>query len=254
MIYLLVLFGSFLGICAILGLRIAFKNRSVRRFVRSISQRADTAEKRGLHFEEETSFERPKRDPRTSAIALQKLHSLTRQAEKAQAQRDFTGAESLYIQALTVSPDAYDVQAQLAKLYLETGREPKAEAMYRELLRNEEDVSFYANLGLAYYRQEKFTEACTSYKAALERDPKNPDRYAAVGRACMAAGNFADAAGALEHACTRLSRDTELLQLLGECLERLGKPYEAEEVYRRINKLEPYNEEVKSKLTQLAQA
>jgi tetratricopeptide (TPR) repeat protein len=203
-------------------------------------------------FTEEKRVERPK-SPRASAIDMQQVRTIARQAEKALAQQNPEEAERLFIQALTIQPNAADVQAQLAKLYLTTDRENKAEAMYKELLTRNDDVSFHSNLGLAYYRQGKFIEACQAYQEALNRDPQTPERTSALGRACIAAKRFEEAAPLLEKASQRLSRDVQLLHLLAECYIQLGRPDKAEEAYRRINKLEPYNEEVKSKITALAQ-
>ncbi len=179
---------------------------------------------------------------------MQKVRSLVRSAEKMLAQEKVEDAERFLIQALTIQPHAHDVRAELAKLYLTTGRESKAEAMYRELLQHRDDVSFHANLGLAYYKQEMYVEACHAYQEALNRDAKNPERTAALGRACIAAKRFEEAAPLLEKASAFLSRDIELMHLLAECYLQLNQKDKAEEAYRRINKLEPYNEEVKTKL------
>ena len=126
--------------------------------------------------------------------------------------------------------------------------------MYKELLQQRDDVSFHSNLGLAFYRQSKFVDACHAYQEALNRDPQAPERSAALGRACIAAQRFEEAAPLLEKASVRLSRDTSLLHLLAECYLQLGYAEKAEETYRRINKLEPYDEEVKAKLLSLAKA
>lgn len=252
MLYVLVLSISLFGICLLFGFRALLRNRAVRRFVRSIKQRFRFAEERGAITIEEKSMERPRKSPRTSAIELQQVRSLIRQAEKAMAQEKIEEAERLFIQALTVQPHAYDVQAMLAKLYLTTGRENKAEAMYRELLQHRDDVSFHSNLGLSYYRQGKYVEACHAYQESLNRDPQTPERSAALGRACIAAQRFEEAAPLLEKATQRLSRSTDLLRLLADCYLQLGNTEKAEETYRRINKIEPYDEEVKAKLLSLA--
>lgn len=199
-------------------------------------------------FVEETNIPRPRKNPRTSAIELQQVRTFTRSAEKALLQNKTEEAERLFIQALTIHPHAYDVSAQLAKLYLTTGRESKAEAMYRELLQHCDDVSFHANLGLAYYKQEKYVDACYAYQEALNRDPKNPERTAALGRACIAAHRFEEAVPLLEKASAFMTRDTELLHMLAESYLQLNQRDKAEETYQRINRLEPYNEEVKSKI------
>lgn len=254
MLYLLVLIGSLFGIVALFGTRMLLRTRAVRRFVRGVKQRFDDVEGRGVMLVEETVIEKPRKSPRASAIELQQVRSLVRMAEKALLQEKNEEAERLFIQALTIQPNALDVQAQLAKLYLTTDRETKAEALYRELLTKRDDVTFFSNLGLAYYRQGKFEEACQAYQEALNRDPQTPERCAALGRACIAAHRFEEAAPLLEKATQRLSRNTELLLLLAESYLQIGQKDKAEDAYRRINKIEPYNEEVKSKLVSLAQA
>lgn len=254
MVYVFVLIGSLVGLCVLLGLRLAMRQRTIRRFVRSVQQRFDEAEERGAVLVEETVVERPRKSPRTSAIEMQQVRTLLRNAEKAIAQNKTEEAERIFIQALTIQPAAHDVRAQLAKLYLTTDRESKAEAMYKELLAHCDDVSFHANLGLAYYRQGRYVDACYAYQEALNRDPKNAERSAALGRACIAAHRFEEAAPLLEKATLFLSKDTQLLHLLAECYLQLNQRDKAEETYRRINRLEPYNEEVKNKLKAVAAA
>lgn len=254
MIYVYVLFGSLFGICFILGGRILVRHHAVRRFVRGITKRTEHAQERGAVILEETRIEKPRKNPRISAIEMQQVRTLSRDAEKALAQSKYDDAERLFIQALTINPKAFDVQAELAKLYLLTDRDHKAEAMYRELLQHRDDASYFANLGLAYYRQAKFVESCHAYQQALNRDPKSPERTAALGRACIAAQRFEEAAPLLEKAVVRLSRDTALMHLLAECYLQLGHADKAEEVYRRINKLEPYDEAVKQKISALTKA
>jgi len=247
-VYALVFIGSLVGIVALVGLRVALKQRTIRRFVRSVHQRFKSVEDRGAVIIDETPVEKPRKNPRTSAIEMQQVRSLVRSADKAWKQEKIEEVERLLIQALTIHPHDHDVRAQLAKLYLTTDRENKAEAMYRELLQHRDDVSFHANLGLAYYRQAQYVDACYAYQEALNREPKNPERSAALGRACIAAQRFEEAAPLLEKASMFLSRNTEMLHLLAECYLQLGSRDKAEEAYRRINKLEPYNEDVKAKM------
>lgn len=250
--YVVVFLTALLGIAALFLGRILLRNRGVRRLVRSVKMRFQSVQDRGAVLLDERVATKPRKNPRTSAIDLQKVRSLMRSAEKEIALQHHGEAEHLLIQALTINPDATDTQAELAKLYLTTGREAKAEALYRELITKRDDVSFYANLGLAYYKQGKYVDACFAYQEALNRDPQTPERSAALGRACIAAHRFNDAAPLLEKAIQRLARDTELLHLLAECYVQLQDNAKAGEVYRRINKIEPYNEGVKQKITALA--
>lgn len=250
--YVIVFLTAFFGIVALVAGRLLLRNRSVRRLVRSMKMRFQSAEDRGASLVEERTVDRPRKNPRTSAIELQKVRSLMRAAEKEIALQNYAEAEHILIQALTINPESVDTQAELAKLYLTTNREAKAEALYKELVQKREDVSFFANLGLAYYMQAKYVDACFAYQEALNRDPQTPERSAALGRACIAARRFKEAAPLLEKAIARLSRDIELLHLLAECYVQLNENTKAEEVYRRINKIEPYNEGVKQKISALS--
>lgn len=253
LLYVLVLIGSLSAILAMLVTRGVIQKRSIRRFVRSVRSRFASVADRGAIIVEETVVERPRRNPRTSAIELQQVRSLLRSAEKAGKQGQADIVEKVLIQALTIHPHSIDVRAELAKLYLTTSRESKAEAMYKELLRDVADVSFFANLGLAYYKQEQYIEACQAYQEALNIEPKNPERSAALGRACIAAKRFAEAAPLLEKATAYLSRNIELLHLLAESYLQIGEREKAEEAYRRINRLEPYDEAVKQRLKSFAE-
>lgn len=251
MVYILVLFGSFFGICAILGVRVALKNRNVRKFVRGVSRRTEKARERGLTMRE-TRIEKPKKNPRASAVDMQKLRSLLREVEKVGARKKYDEVERLLIQALTISPESIEARAELAKLYLVMDRDAKAEALYRELLADSNDVSFHSNLALSCYKQGKYEASCVSYQEALNLDPRSPERAAALGRACMAATHYKEAVDLFEKAAERLSRDTELLMMLGESYEKMGDLKGAEDAYYRIHRLQPYNEAIKQKLSTLA--
>lgn len=251
LVYIFVLFGSIVGLCALLGAQVFVRNRSVKKFVRSVGQRSEAAVERGVTMEE-TVIERPRTNARTRAIELQEARTFSRQAEKAFAQGRVDEAERLYIQALTADNNAHDIQAQLAKLYLKTQRYAKAEALYKELVAKVADASYLSNLGLSCYLQGKYADACVFYEEALERDPANAERQFALGRARMAAGDYDEAAQLLEKASQRLSRNTELLNLLAECYLQCSRRSEAEHAYKRLNKIEPYNTEVKEKLAALA--
>jgi len=223
----------------------------VRKFVRGVSQRTQKAKDRGLTMRE-TQIAKPNKNPRVSAIEMQKVRTLLREAEKTTARRSYNETEKLLIQALTLAPISTEVRAALSKLYLTMGRDAKAEALYRELLADADDISFHANLGLACYKQKKFELACVSYQEALNREPKSPERAASLGRCCMAARRFTEAADLLEKASERLSRDTEILHMIAECYEHLGDLKATEDAYHRIHRIQPYDEAVKQKLSALA--
>lgn len=250
-IYIFVLFGSFFGICAILGARVAIRHRGVRRFVRGIRHRTESAAKRGFGIAE-TPVEKPRSNPRTTALQLQQVRSLMREAEKFIARDKMKEAEESLIKAITVDPTSKEARAELARLFLKTSQAKKAYALYKELIEESENVSFYANLGLASYRIGNFEESCEAYRKAMELDPGNAERIAALGRAKIAALKYEEAIPLLEKASERLSRDEALLTILAECYAELGHCQQAHDTYLRLNKIKPYDELVKERLKELA--
>lgn len=253
MVYVFVLIGSFLGLCAAFSFHALLRQRIVRRFVRGLHIQFRSLQERGAHLLEETQAQRPLRLSRVPSATFQKVCSLLRTAQRLQASGKDEDVERTLIQALTIEPRTSAVQEKLAELYLLTGRENKAEAMYGELLHSSDDASHYAALGLAEYRQGKFAESCISYGEALKRDPKNAERAATLGRALVAIQRYREAIPHLEKATTAIC-DTELLHLLAECHLRTGEIKKAEESLSRLHHIEPYNTEVKEKLLSLAQA
>jgi tetratricopeptide (TPR) repeat protein len=252
MIYLVVMIVSACGIAVIITARGVLRSRNARRIVRSVRRGFSNAAERNAKWIPDTPVEKQKKSPRTCAIELQQVRTLLRQAEKAIAKQDVTAGERALIQALTIHPDAKDVKVQLARVYLESGREPKAEALYRELLQATDDPALHANLGLACYKQEKFVESCQAYQKALNLEPRNPERSYDLGRACVAAKRFEDAAPLLEKASTFLTKDIDLLHLLAQCYMQLTNHESAEDVYRRINRMDPRDENVKARIAEMA--
>jgi tetratricopeptide (TPR) repeat protein len=185
---------------------------------------------------------------------MQEVSVLVREAEKAFMRGKFDDVERKYIKALTINAGAFNVQAELAMFYLKTGREAKAEALYRELINFEDDASHYSNLGLAAERQGKYARACHAYEQSLKRDSDSPERMIDLGRVYAVAGRHENAVPILEKAAKRRARDVDLLHLLAESYLQMGLNSKATELYRTINKLRPYDEEVKAKISTLAQA
>ena len=259
MIYALVIITALACIALALVGRRFFQHQNVRRIVQGMHHNIHSAEERtGTSFQDASSDrnenEGPRKSPRLCAIELQQVRTLLRDAEKAIAKQDLSAAEIHLIQALTIQPKARDVQARLARLYLDTKREKKAEALYRNIVQEIKTPALFANLGLACYQQKAYVDACEAYQEALNLDPRTPQRSADLGRACLAAHRFKEAAPLLKKACDRLSRNKPLHELLARCYLQLNDKEHAEEIYRWINKIDPRDELVKERLREFAQA
>lgn len=95
--YVVVFLAAFFGIVVLVAGKVLLRNRGVRRLVRSMKLRFQSAEDRGASLVEERSVDRPRRNPRTSAIELQKVRSLMRSAEKEIALQNHGEAEHILI-------------------------------------------------------------------------------------------------------------------------------------------------------------
>lgn len=252
MIYIFVIIGSATVISAIIGMHFFLQERSVRRFVRNVNRRSEGARYKSLATEE--LMQKPKKSARITALELKKVRELMLKAERAIASGKTQEAEHAYIQALSTDQHAEHVRSQLGKLYLSQGKSEKAEALYNELLHQYDKPSYHANLGLACYQQGKFNDACLAYERALSGDPANGERQFALGHALYAAGKFQEASAWLEKASVQLSRNTDLLQMLAECYVKLHDFPQAKSTYKKLNRLQPYNEEIKAKMMSLAVA
>lgn len=251
MVYIFVIVGSIIILSSVVGGRAFLAERAMKRFVRGISKRS---ERRRYASSHETAVQRPKRSARTTALDLKKVRELLLTAERAIVRGNLAEAEFALIQALSTDQRSEAVRSQLAKLYLSMNKNEKAEAMYAELCAGVAMSAHFANLGLARYRLGKYLEASDAYAQALKGDPANPERQFSYGHALFAAGRFAEAASALEKASRQLARNIELLHMLAECHERLGDMTRARETYKKINKLQPYDESVKVKMAALSAA
>jgi cytochrome c-type biogenesis protein CcmH/NrfG len=252
MIYLLVLIASAAGIVLLFLIRSTLQSHNVRRIVRAVRRGFSSYEERKAHMMHESALRKIEPVPRNSVAHLQQVRTLLRKAERALLRRDGNTAERTLIHALTLQPEARDVKIMLARLYLDTSRAQKAEVLYRELLCEAQEPSLLAYMGLACMKQRKFEEAREAYAEALRLKPRDPHYAGDLGRAHMALRRFEEAAALFERALESAPRDMNLLHLLGQCYMQSQEPEKAEETYRRINRLEPGNEDVKGKIAALA--
>jgi tetratricopeptide (TPR) repeat protein len=249
-VYLIVLAAALLGVLIYVGTQSLWRRQSSRLFVRGVLRRTSAARKRGLLPPAGLSEEIGVLRIRRTAADRHEVRTLVAEAEKAVSRRQFKTAEHCYIQALTVRQDDHAVQADLARLYLETGQPAKAEALYVEVLRHCDDPSCHANLGVAYYRLNRYEEAYEAYKRAYECDA-TPERAFSLARACLALRRYEEAVPLLEKAKTRFTRDTELLLLLGNAYLQTGKRDEAKDMFRHLHRMNPRDEAAKARLLAL---
>jgi non-specific serine/threonine protein kinase len=84
------------------------------------------------------------------------------------------------------------------------------------------------------YAQKKYDEAALFARSAIERKPDCEGSWNILGRAYFASGRFEEAAALTDRALEANGDDYNTYIPYNQCLERLGRKKEAEEVRRRI--------------------
>lgn len=178
--------------------------------------------------------------------------SFIKRAETLLAKKDYTEAEKLLIQVLSLEQDNFVANSMLALLYLRTQSELKAESIYRKLLEDKpRDPALYTNLGLAFYNQAKYQEACESYEFAVKLDPNKPDRHINLGQVYFVLQNFEKAITHFKEALKLSPRNVEYLFMLADTYREKGDLPKAKEMYKKVLDREPYNTEAQEEVRRL---
>lgn len=91
-------------------------------------------------------------------------------------------------------------------------------------------------LGLLLWRRGLVQEAAACFHRALEFQPDNGRTYYYLGDALNQQGDLTGARAALQHAI-QLSPEAKTYHLMGRVLDRMNRPEEAQEMYRRGREL-----------------
>jgi hypothetical protein len=94
----------------------------------------------------------------------------------------------------------------------------------------------HAALGDIYFKQNKLDLACQSYRAALERDPNDPDIQAHLGRTLLGLGRPQEALPLLQPICRQNPKHDYgySLMALAETYAALGEPQRARESWEQV--------------------
>jgi len=121
---------------------------------------------------------------------------------------------------------------------LKRHREAEAD-LHRAIKLAPEDANAHFELGFALWRKGVAEEAAAALRRAATLAPHRSDAEYYLGEALHQAGDHAGALAALERAATLDTGNPKPLQLMGRVLDRLGRPEEAREMYRRAREAAP---------------
>jgi arylsulfatase A-like enzyme/Flp pilus assembly protein TadD len=132
-----------------------------------------------------------------------------------------------------------DLLAHLGLLYAEGGQARRARSLLEPYSRSE-NVEILNALGIARTGDGDLSGALTSFRRALERDPRNALAYQNMGIAQLQFGKYAEALASFERALALNDHLPRAWNARGVALEKSGRPKEAMEAWKRASDLDPH--------------
>src|SRR6266849_4768740 len=158
-------------------------------------------------------------------------------AQQAQKNSDYVTAEREYRAVLGIRPDFAEVHMNLGLVYQLQDQISDAMIEFRRALHLKPTLAganFF--LGVDYCKNGEGIKALPYLKAAAKQDSRRPDIWSWLATAQEISGEFHAEVATLQKALHRQPQNVDLLYLLGQAYERLGK----EEV-ARLQKTAPHS-------------
>ena len=154
-------------------------------------------------------------------------------------------AASIYIQLIRSGCKKPEVFTNLAAIYGVQNRFDDAITLLRTALEvNPNDPNAHYSLGNALQEKGDLKNAILSYQTVLELTPNDPDTYFLLGTAFQKQGSTKDAINAYKLALELKPNDTDAHNSLGICLMREGNIKGATEAFNTALRLTPNSPEV----------
>ncbi|MFY9556182.1 MAG: tetratricopeptide repeat protein [Blastocatellia bacterium] len=160
----------------------------------------------------------------------------------------YRDAAEQFRRVITIQPDNYVGYNTLGGIYTLLGLYDEAISMHKRAIEIYPNASSYTNLGTDYFYLGQDSDAISAYSAAIKLDPRDHllyrnlgDAYLRMKRTTEAEEQFRTASVLLQE---RLAVDPEnavLLSLQANCDAKLGKQREALDTIERAVAIEPNN-------------
>lgn len=180
--------------------------------------------------------------------------------------KEFQASENSFKNALLDYPEMALIHIGLAQVYQETGRENLAFAEYREVLKREPEHSWVKqeyeilknkkteealNEAKASHSEGDTERSKEAYNKALYYSPKNTESHLALAEIYIKENKLQNALTHLRTASSNEPNNKEILKKYGEVLFQAERHTKSLEIYEKLQKLEPQNEEIKGKIETL---
>lgn len=145
-------------------------------------------------------------------------------AQEAQQRRDYAAAEREYRAVLAEVPNFAEVHMNLGLLYQLQDRGSEAMAEFRLALKIKPALAganFF--LGVDYCKNGDGARAIPYLRAASRQEPNRPDIWSWLATAQEISGDYQAEVATLKHVLSLQPHDVDMLYLLGQTYEKLGK-------------------------------
>ena len=137
-------------------------------------------------------------------------------------------------EGIALAPEQTELLVQRGALLGRLRRFPDGEADLRRVLKlHPAHAPAQFELGLLLWRKGLAFEAADLFQRSLALQPDRPAAYFYLGDSLNRTGDFAGAVTALDRALQLDPTDRRAAHLMGRVLDRMGRPDEAQEMYRR---------------------
>jgi tetratricopeptide (TPR) repeat protein len=155
-------------------------------------------------------------------------------------QKDFTGAEAEYKQAVVLDPQSTEAVIGLSNIYMKSGRVAEAEPLLRQLAaQRPDDADLHLQLGRVLAAQGKKDDAIAEIQAGLKLSPHDSEAQRDLADLLFQTGKLPEAEKVYRDLLVSHGNDAELHQALGEALLKQKKFPEAQEEFLATIKLKP---------------
>ena len=146
-----------------------------------------------------------------------------------------TNALEILIQAKEFKPDEVQVNRWLVELYTKSGRRDEAVATYNHLIEIDAGNAreYYSDIARLHLRAMDFDVATSAAKQAVAHSPRNPEGYQLLAGIDKQRGHYEGAVDSLKQAVRLRSDSTEIRAELADVYQQAGNYRQAIEQYWR---------------------
>jgi tetratricopeptide (TPR) repeat protein len=147
---------------------------------------------------------------------------------------------TLFSHTIEVTQNNWLAYSNLGNAYARLGRGTEAIDAYKQTIKINPDLAtVHYNLGNVYSKLARYPEAINAYKQAIKIKPDLVEAHYNLGNACYALGRYPEAINAFEQA-VRIKPDyADAYYNLGLAYAALGRYAEAIEAYNQVIKIKP---------------